>query len=287
MKISRVSVKSVLTRSSGYLKSVCSHSLQPYRGCPLGTTLCGVGCYVQHNIYVTQGRDWGQFLDVRLNAADAYRATFERERSWARRSCERFSIFFSSATEPFPAQERRFGVSRSILEAMLDRPPDALIVQTHSHLVTEAAELLVSLSKLCELRVHLSIETDRDRIPGLPPPASSVEARFQAAEKLKGAGLRVVITVSPLLPIADPECFFERIARCADAVVLDHFLGGDGSVGGQRTRRTPLPDAMAALEPESLTLAYRDRMGQVAERFLPGRVGYHIDGFAGRFERPE
>src|SRR5262249_37270001 len=142
MLTTSVTVKSILTRTSGYLATVCSHSLQPYRGCPFGTSLCGVGCYVRHSIHTTQGRPWGSFLDVRANAADAYRGAFERERAWAQRSRGGFGIFLSSATEPFPPQEARFGVTRGVLEAMHERPPDTLIVQTHSHRVLDARELL-------------------------------------------------------------------------------------------------------------------------------------------------
>src|SRR5207249_4481658 len=123
---------SVLTRTSGFLKTVTSHSLQPYRGCPFGQSLCGAGCYVRHNTYVTRGREWGTFLEVRADAAEAYRRSYARERAWARRSRGGFSIFLSSATEPFPPPESRHGVTRRVLGAMLDLPPDALIVQTHS-----------------------------------------------------------------------------------------------------------------------------------------------------------
>jgi DNA repair photolyase len=192
-------------------------------------------------------------------------------------------VFLSSSTEPFPPQEARHKVTRSVLKAMIEQPPDGLILQTHSHRVTTAADVLTALTNVCDLRVHLSIETDRDRLPGLPPSASSVEQRFQAAETLRRDGLRVVVTVSPLLPIADPDTFFQRIAEVADAVVLDHFIGGDGSPLGSRTQRTPLPEAMIAINPESVDLAYRDRMAEVARRYLPGRVGLSIDGFAGRW----
>ena len=41
-----VRVKRILTRAGGYLRDVCSHSLQPYRGCSFGRSLCGVACYV-------------------------------------------------------------------------------------------------------------------------------------------------------------------------------------------------------------------------------------------------
>ena len=283
MELSVVEIGNVLTRTSGYLQSVSSHSLQPYRGCSFGRALCGIGCYVQHNVHLTHGRPWGSFLEVRQNAAASYQAHVAAERRWARAARGRFTIFLSSATEPFVPQEFRYGVTRGVLEAMLAEPPDVLIVQTHSHRVAEYLPLYLQLLRLAELRVHLSIETDREQIAGLPPHASSVDARFAAARALKQAGVPVVITVSPLLPIADPERFFERVAEAADAVVIDHFIGGDGSPDGGRTRRTGLPGAMRAIDPQSLGLEYRERMVAIAQRYLPGRVGVNIDGFAGRW----
>lgn len=286
MDVKTTEVKSVLTRAGGWLRTVSSHSLQPYRGCPLGVSLCGVGCYVRHCGHLLRGREWGRFLEVRANAAASYRAGYERERAWGRSHRAGFTVFLSSATEPFPPQEARYGVTRSVLEAMCEWPPDSLIVQTHSPHVVDVRDLLAALSGLCAVRVHISIESDRDRLPGLPPPASPVTRRFAAARALREAGLRVVVTVSPLLPIADPEAFFVEVAASADAVVLDHYLGGDGSPGatGARTLRTPLPAAMAAVDPASVTLDYRDRMAAVARRFLPGRVGLACAGFAGQFE---
>ena len=283
MQTTVVNVRSILTRTSGYLKSVCSHSLQPYRGCAFGRALCGVGCYVQHNAYLTQGRPWGSFLEARTNAAEVYHEQYERELRWARRNRGGFAVFLSSSTEPFLPQELRLGVTRRVLEAMIEEPPDELIVQTHSHLVTVYVDLYRALAERCELRFHVSIETDQESVPGLPPHASSVAKRLNAAAQLKAVGFRVVVTVSPLLPIAEPGRFFARIAEVADAVVIDHFIEGDGSVGGSRTNRTRLPAAMAAIRPESVTLAYREEMVRLARAVLPGRVGVGIDGFAGRY----
>ncbi len=283
---SRVSVGRILTRTSGFLKTVTSHSLQPYRGCSFGNALCGVGCYVQHNSWITQGRAWGSFVEARVNAADAYRAEAAAERRWARTKradCGGFTIFLSSSTDPFLAQERELGVTRRVLEAMRDDPPDGLIVQTHTDRVLDAKDVLAEIARACALRVHVSIESDTDRLPGLPPPAASVARRFAAVEELKRSGLTTVVTVSPLLPIADPEAFFARIARAADAVVIDHFIGGDGTEDGSRTLRTRLPAAMAAVDASSVTIEYRNRIVAIAERAMPGRVGVNVDGFAGRF----
>jgi DNA repair photolyase len=276
-------VQQILTRTSGYLASVTSHSLQPYRGCALGNSLCGVGCYVQHNWYVTRGGRWGSFVEARTNAAEVYLRQYEGERHWARGRRGRFGVFLSSSTEPFQPLEWKLGLTRKVLEAMTELPPDLLIVQSHSHRVAEYVELYRRLARRTELRVHVSIESDLDRLPGLPPAASPVEKRIAACQALGDAGLRVVVTVSPLLPICDPDTFFDRLSRVADAVVIDHFIAGDGSANGARTQRTPLPLAMARQLPRSVTLDYRQEIIGIARKYFPGRVGVNIDGFAGRF----
>ncbi|NNE09298.1 MAG: radical SAM protein [Gemmatimonadetes bacterium] len=274
-------MKRVLTRTSGYLRGVTSHSLQPYRGCGFGNALCGEYCYVKHNTYVTRGRAWGSFLEVRTNAAASYLESVVRERKWARREGGEFGVFLSSATDPFVPQEKKYGVTQSVLRAMIDEPPDTLIVQTHAATVANHAELLSQL-KACA-RVHITIESDRDRLPGLPAPASSVESRFDAARALRDAGLTVVITVSPLLPIENPRAFFTRCAGCAEAVIIDHFIGGDGTETGSRTRRTRLPDVMESVEAGTTELAYREEMVAIAREIMPGRVGVGARGFAGEF----
>jgi DNA repair photolyase len=289
LEVTETTIQNVLTRTTGFLRTVTSHSLQPYCGCSYGNSLCGVGCYVQHNGRLLRGRRWGSFLEARTNAAESYLANYDRESNWARHQpktdgCDGlFSIFCSSSTDPFVPQERKFHITRSILEAMCRRPPDRLILQTHSHFVTDELDLCRELSQKCDLRIHVSIETDREQIDGLPPPASPVEKRLTACARLKSAGLRTVVTVAPLLPIADPDRFFARIAEVADAVVLDHYIQGDGSADGNRTSRTPLPTAMREIDPDSLDLAYRDRMAAIACQHLPGRVALNIDGFAGRY----
>jgi hypothetical protein len=66
-------------------------------------------------------------------------------------------------------------------------------------------------------------------------------------------------------------------------VVIDHFIGGDGTSDGSRTLRTALPAAMEAVHPGSTRLAYRDEIVAAARREMPGRVGVGREGFAGRY----
>jgi DNA repair photolyase len=286
VRITPTTAASILTRTCGYLEHVTSHSLQPYRGCALGSSLCGAGCYVQHNWYITRGRAWGSFVEPRLNAAELYRRQYNREQKWARAHRGRFGIFLSSSTEPFQPAERRYRITRQVLAAMLDLPPDLLILQSHSHQIADYLDLYPDLARRCEARFHISIESDLDRLPGLPPPASSVEQRIDAAAALSQAGLRVIITVSPLLPIDNPDRFFNRLSKVAHAVVIDHYISGDGTPTGSRTRRTSLPQAMQQVNPRSVTLAYRDEIAAIAQRHFPGRVGVNVYGFASRFLTP-
>jgi len=291
IEITETSIKKILTRAEqGFLRNkqgraaVSSHSLQPYCGCTFGSSLCGAGCYVRSNFNLTKGRSWGRFLEVRTNAAESYIHQVEAERRWARKHRGRFSIFCSSSTDPFLPQETRFGITRSVLEAMIKVPPDRLILQTHTHLVTRYMDLYAMLREKCDLRFHISIETDREEMPGLPPHASPVARRLEACDELRTAGHFTVVVVAPLLPIDDPERFFRRIGEVADAVVVDHYIIGDGTSDGRRTAKTELPKAIAAVNPISLELAYRDRIVEVARRHMPGRVGVSADGFAGFYE---
>jgi DNA repair photolyase len=235
------------------------------------------------NGFVTRGRDWGAFLEIRTNAGESYWANYESEKRWARKTRGRFGIFCSSATDPFLPQERTFHITQSILQAMIDAPPDALILQTHSRFVTDYLDIYEQLAKKCELRFHVSIETDRERLPVLPAPACSIEQRLEACERLKQLGFRIVVIVAPLLPIEDPHQLFTRIGNVASAVVIDHFIHGDGTPDGRVTKKTALPMAMAQVNPSSVTLAYRDEIVAAARQVLPGRDGVSASGLAGNY----
>ena len=280
MEITKTYCTSILTRTSGYLREVCSHSLNPYIGCGYGNSSCGEGCYVQFNQWLLRGRKWGDFVDVKINADKVYYKTAQAERRWAVRRGVPFSIFFSSSTDPWQPIERKFRVTRRVLNAMLEEVPDMLILQTHSSMILEDMECVVALDRLCDLRVHLSIEGDQDSLPGLPPPPCSVNQRINLVKEFALRGVTVVVCMSPLYPMRDPDCFFSRIAESgASAVVIDHFIEGDGTQDGSRTQRTLLPLAIKSFDKKALELSYREKVAAIARNYLP--VGISAPGFAG------
>lgn len=280
MQINPVQNKSILTRTTGYLKSVCSHSLNPYSGCGFGNSSCGQGCYVRFNTWITRGRKWGSFVDVKTN--DLYLKTVDKEKAWAHRQSLPFSIFMSSSTDPWQPAEKKYRITRKILQAMRITPPDELILQTHSSTILEDANTIEELSRICKLRVHISIEGDRDRLPGLPPPPCSIDSRIQALEQLSSRGIFTVICLSPLHPLNDAELFFQRLKSAgASAVIIDHFIYGDGTSDGSRTQKTFLPRSMKKVMPESIHLSYRDKVIDIAQNYLP--TGVSAAGFAGNY----
>jgi DNA repair photolyase len=282
MQVREISCKSILTRTTGYLKGVCSHSANPYVGCGFGLSACGVGCYVRFNPWLTRGREWGRFVDVKVGSADAYRRDAQRERDWAIQRGLSFAIFLSSSTDPWQPLEKKYRVTRSLLTAMREFPPDTLILQTHGSGIRDDLPLIRELSRVCRLRVHISIEGDTDRLPGLPPPPCSLEERLAVVEEFAHAGMQTVACLSPLYPLRDAEAFFADLsARGASAVVIDHFIEGDGTPDGARTRQTALPQAMALADPASTHLAYRDAVAAIARKHLP--VGISCRGFAGDY----
>ena len=282
MQINLVQSKTLLTRSSGYLRGVCSHSLNPYRGCGFGLSSCGEACYVRFNHWLTRGREWGKFVDVKINAQKLYIQSAEKEKNWARQSSIPFTIFMSSSTDPWQPAEKKYRVTRSILQAMVTCPPDTLILQTHSASILDDQKTLLKLSRLCSLRVHISIEGDRNRLPGLPPPPCSIERRISALEQLSAQGLKTVACLSPLYPLENPHIFFERLKNAgASAVIIDHFIEGDGTAQGSRTLKTRLPLSMSQVQGDSVHLSYRNLIAKIARAYLP--VGISAQGFAGHY----
>ena len=152
----------------------------------------------------------------------------------------------SSSTDPYIPQEKSLRLTRALLEEMVERPPDVLVIQSHHTLIERDIDLIADLSVRGEVWVSLTVETDMDRVPGLPPHASPPARRLAILERFRARGIPTQATISPLLPLADPPAFARRLDVACDRVILDHFLIGDGSPGGWRTRKTGFPERLAA-----------------------------------------
>ncbi len=234
MQVREITCRSLVNRTGGFLGGF-THSINPYHGCSLGGTLCGLPDYAPACVAAFgEKRTWGRYLDVKVNAPDRYAKDHDRIRAGAR---PEMRIFMSSVTDPYVPQERRWRVTAGILDRMRDRPPDLLAIQTHTPNPIWDLDLLASLSRCFPLSVQISVETDREEMgPRFPPHGYSVAARLEALGRLRAAGISTVGVVAPLWPIDDVEGFARRLGAVCDYVVVDHWLVGDGSKGGARTR---------------------------------------------------
>ena len=288
MNVQDISCRTILNATGGFLAGGFTHTINLYRGCALGNTLCGVYCYAQWMPYHLSGRPWGSFLDVKQGVIEAYRTHYHRLKHPKSGEPKPLNIFMSSVTEPYPPQERTTRRTRHLLEAMILQPPDVLVIQTHTPLIIDDLPVLQKLNGQCTLHIQITVETDRSTFPApFPRQAYSPTSRLHALHTLRKAGLHTVATVSPLLPLYDPWQFATDLEASSDRVILDHYLLGDGSPEGRRTQRTEFPqwlDHMGLKEWTTLEKFY-EIVGIFKQVFHDdSRLGISQDGFnaAGR-----
>jgi DNA repair photolyase len=279
-ELSLIDNRTLLTATGGFLGAGFTHTVNLSLGCAFAGSSCGTYCYAQHNRWITRGRPWGLY-GFKRHVVDTYRREFEQLKRSGRAGLKPLRIFMSSSTDPYQPQESRLGLTRALLLEMLLRPPDVLVLQTRSPLVTRDRDLLVGLAQVCELWVSMTVETDMERIPGLPNHATPPRKRIAALKVLHDAGIRAQATVSPLLPLADPRQFAHDLDPACQRVILDHYLLGDGSPNGLRTRRTQFP---TLLEEAGFGEWNRlDKLWEVRQVFAevlgPERVLLSRDGF--------
>jgi hypothetical protein len=166
---------------------------------------------------------------------------------------------------------------------MIKRPPDLLVIQSHTPLVVDDLDLLRALQEKCQIQVNITVETDMETLPpSFPRHMYSPKARIAALGEVRAAGITSVGVVSPLLPLNDTRLFAQALERVCDQVILDHFLIGDGSPHGLRTRRSGFPQMLleAGFEQWTRLEALREVEGIFREVFGDlSRIRISREGF--------
>ncbi|REJ69453.1 MAG: radical SAM protein [Planctomycetota bacterium] len=117
--------------------------------------------------------------------------------------CEPISI--SGVTDCYQPAERRFRITRSLLEVLLEaRQPCGIV--TKNGLVLRDLDLVAEMARRRLIHVFLSVTTlDRDLARRLEPRTSTPEARLAAIARLTEAGVPVGVMVAPLIPGLNDE----------------------------------------------------------------------------------
>ena len=211
-------------------------SLNPYIGCEFGCTYC----YARyaHRYAVERARDAGrlseaEFRDFRgPHGWEAFeRRIFVKSRLVAALEADLRRYFrtagppdrttapivIGTATDPYQPAERRFRLTRRVLERLARCDGLNLGIITKSPLVARDVDLLRDIQQRSDLEVYVSLITVDARVirqfeARSPTPA----ARLRALQKLTAAGINAGLIVAPVLPgITDDRPHLEALFRAA------------------------------------------------------------------------
>ena len=174
-------------------------SINAYRGCEHGCIYCYARQTHEYLGY-SSGIDFETKIVVKENAPELLRAEL-RARSWKPQH-----ISMSGVTDPYQPLERRFELSRRLLEVMADyRNPVGIV--TKNAMVTRDTDILQRLAAHNAARVCISVTTlDHKLARRMEPRASSPSRRLAAVKALSEAGIPVGVLVCPVIPgLTDAE----------------------------------------------------------------------------------
>src|ERR1700692_570819 len=137
-------------------------------------------------------------------------------------------IALGTATDPYQPAERRYEITRGILEEFARHSGFELGIVTKSNLIVRDLDLLREVSRNNILSIHITITTlDTELARILEPRAPRPDLRMEAVRELSEAGISVGVSCSPVLPgITDAPADLEAVVRAAAAAGARHIFGG-------------------------------------------------------------
>ncbi len=182
MKINEIKAKSILTKS----KLSTDYVVNPYVGCMHGCKYCYARFMKKFSNHMNE--KWGSFVDAKANAVQLVPSN---PRLYQKK------ILMSSVTDPYQPCERRFKLTRKIIEKLVAFQPELQII-TKSDLVLRDIDLILKFKCAC-VAISLGI-LDEDYSRQLEPLASSPLRRIQVLKKLSSSGVKTIVFVSPIVP---------------------------------------------------------------------------------------
>lgn len=182
-------------------------SVNPYRGCEHGC----IYCYARptHSyLDLSPGLDFETQLMAKMDAPALLRQALASPRYQPAGLC------IGTATDAYQPIERRLRLTRACIEVLAEaQHPFSLV--TKSSAVERDLDLLAPLAEQGLVLVHITLTTlDAELARRLEPRASAPARRLQCIARLARAGLKVGVSVSPLIPfLNEPE--LERILEAA------------------------------------------------------------------------
>lgn len=183
MKIKEIKASSIITKSG---LPGADFVVNPYVGC---SHSC-IYCYARFmKRFTGHTETWGDFIDVKTNAIELVPNKSEKYRGK--------SFFISSVTDAYLPLERKYKLTRGVLEKLI--PLELKIgIQSKSDLIVRDIDLFKQF-KCCEVGMTMTTLDDKIRME-IEPGTSSVERRISALKELKKAGITTYVFIGPILP---------------------------------------------------------------------------------------
>jgi len=175
--------KSLLNRCVSNRAMPFTWTINPYRGCEFGCRYC-YARYTHEFMEMRDGMEFEQKIYVKQHAAARLRHELRRVRPHE-------AIALGTATDPYQPAERRYEVTRAILEEFARHRGYELGIVSKSNLIVRDLDVLRQVAQSNKLSVHITIttlNTDLARI--LEPRAPRPDLRLDAVRTLSQAGLR-------------------------------------------------------------------------------------------------
>ncbi len=182
-------------------------SINPYRGCEHGC----VYCYARPShgyLNLSAGIDFETRLFAKTNAAERLRVEL------ARRGYACSPINLGANTDPYQPIERRYRITRSVLEVLAECAHPCTII-TKNALVERDLDLLAPMARANLVHVFVSVTSLDNRLSStLEPRASAPHRRIEAVANLNAAGVPCGVMVAPIIPMVTDR-WIERILEQA------------------------------------------------------------------------
>lgn len=184
-------------------------SINPYRGCEHGC----VYCYARPShgyLNLSAGIDFETKLFAKTNAAERLR------KELGKRGYVCSPINLGANTDPYQPIERRYRITRSILEVFAECGHPCTIV-TKNALIERDLDLLVPMARANLVHAFVSVTSLDNRLAStLEPRASAPHRRLEAVANLNAAGVPCGVMVAPIIPMVTDR-YLEQILEKAAA----------------------------------------------------------------------
>ena len=268
-----LSTRSLLNRVVSRRYLPFTWAINPYRGCEFACKYC-YARYTHEFMELTDA-DFEHKIYVKQHTATLLRQELKRVKPGE-------EIAMGTATDPYQPAERRYEITRALLEEFVRHRGLELGIVTKSNLVVRDAALLREITRHNRLFVNLTVTTVNPELARiLEPRAPRPDLRLEAVRQLNLAGVPAGVICAPVLPgITDAPRALEAVVAAA-AEAKAKYIFANALFLKPCSAAIFLP----FLEKEfpHLVATYRERYEQRA--FLPPAYGKRLSQLMARLRR--